>query len=86
MIVAHLDTGRSWRGGQGQVLLLMRGLRSRGHEPVLIAPDGPLAERAASEGLRRVRWESHGEIDLAAVLAAWRALRDGSISRWPGIR
>ena len=76
MIVAQLDTGRSWRGGQGQVLLLMRGLRSRGHESVLIAPPGPLAERAAAFGLRWVRWTSHGDLDLAAVLAASRALRE----------
>src|SRR5262249_41937765 len=30
--IAHLDTGRSWRGGQAQVLLLMRELDARGHE------------------------------------------------------
>ena len=75
MIVAHLDTGRSWRGGQGQVLLLMRGLRARGHETVLLAPPGPLAERTTAENLRWVRWISHGEFDLPAVFAATGALR-----------
>jgi glycosyltransferase involved in cell wall biosynthesis len=76
VIVAHLDTGRSWRGGQGQVALLMRGLRLRGHESVLIAPPSPLAERASAEGFRWIRWTSHGDLDLAAMLSASRALRD----------
>jgi glycosyltransferase involved in cell wall biosynthesis len=74
MKIAHLDSGRSWRGGQAQVRFLMRGLRERGHESVLLAPRGPLAERAGAEGFRVVRWESHGEWDLAAMLSASRAL------------
>lgn len=50
--VLHLDSGRSWRGGQRQVLLLMLGLREQGHEPFLIAPPGsPLMERTRAAGL-----------------------------------
>jgi len=44
--VAHLDTGRTWRGGQAQALLLMRELRARGVDQLLLAPPGPLVERA----------------------------------------
>ena len=50
MRIAHLDTGRTWRGGQAQVLLLMRELRVRGHEQILLAPPGPLLDRARAEG------------------------------------
>ena len=75
MKVAHLDTGRTWRGGQGQVLLLMRELRLRGIEQLLLAPGGPLLEKAAAEGFTAVRWDARGELDLFAVFAARRALR-----------
>jgi glycosyltransferase involved in cell wall biosynthesis len=75
--VAHLDTGRTWRGGQGQALLLMRGLSERGHDNLLLAPRGPLLERAGALGLAVARWESRGEIDAPAV---WRASR--ALARW----
>lgn len=74
MRIAHLDTGRSWRGGQGQVLLLMRELRMVGVAQRLWAPMGPLMERATAEGFEVERWESHGELDLPAIMAARRTL------------
>lgn len=73
--IAHVDTGRTWRGGQGQVFLLMRELARRGHTQALFAPQGPLLERATEAGLAVMRWESHGDVDLLAMLAARRALR-----------
>jgi L-malate glycosyltransferase len=72
--VAHLDTGRSWRGGQGQVLLLMRELRRAAVEQLLLAPAGPLLEKAAAEGFDARRWDTRGELDLGGVLAARGAL------------
>lgn len=74
MRIAHLDTGRTWRGGQGQVLLLMRALRSRGHAQRLLAPAGPLAEKAGAEGFDVTAWESHGELDVAAAMSVRAAL------------
>ena len=39
----HIDTARTWRGGQQQVLLTVLGLRARGHRAVLVAhPEGEL--------------------------------------------
>lgn len=75
MRVAHLDTGRTWRGGQAQVLFLMRGLRQRGHENLLLAPRGPLLERAQGEEFAAIPWRVWGEWDVAALLAAARTLR-----------
>jgi glycosyltransferase involved in cell wall biosynthesis len=50
MKTLHFDTRPDWRGGQNQILLLMRGLRARGHGAELAALEGsPLAQRAASE-------------------------------------
>jgi len=76
--IAHLDTGRSWRGGQQQVLLLMEGLRARGVDGILLAPAGPLLERARAAGLATRTWNARGEWDLGAVAAAARAIRSAS--------
>lgn len=75
MRVAHLDTGREWRGGQRQVLLLAQGLERRGHDVLLLAPPGPLLERARAAGLETRIWRSFGEWDVLAMLAAADALR-----------
>jgi len=50
--IVHIDTGREWRGGQRQVLLLAQGLRDRGHEQVVLARAGsPLYQAASTAGL-----------------------------------
>lgn len=48
--IAHIDTGRDFRGGQDLLLSLARGLRQRGHRQLIVCPIGsPLAQRAAAE-------------------------------------
>ncbi|MBN2406776.1 MAG: glycosyltransferase [Elusimicrobia bacterium] len=41
----HFDTGRTWRGGQDQVFLLMKGLKEAGVRQILIAPRGSVLEQ-----------------------------------------
>ena len=49
--IAHIDTGRDFRGGQDLLLSLARGLKQRGHIQLIVCPqDSPLAKRAAGEG------------------------------------
>jgi glycosyltransferase involved in cell wall biosynthesis len=68
----HIDTQRTWRGGQRQVLLTVLGLRERGCRAVLVAhPEGELARRA-SEGHDLIRLAPRTEVDLSA---AWRLSR-----------
>ena len=43
MRILHVDTGRSLRGGQRQLLLLLQGLKERGHEQTLLAR-GPMLD------------------------------------------
>ncbi len=53
LITLHVDLGKEWRGGQSQALLLMQGLRARGHVAELVAlRDSPLSRRAEAEGFR----------------------------------
>jgi len=50
--ILHVDTGRQMRGGQHQVLHLMRGLAAAGVRSTLLAPKGaPLLGAAVQEGL-----------------------------------
>jgi glycosyltransferase involved in cell wall biosynthesis len=65
----HIDTARTWRGGQQQVLLTVLGLRARGHRAVLVAhPEGELFRRA-SEGPDLVPLAPMNEVDLST---AWK--------------
>ena len=73
--VAHLDTGREWRGGQAQILMLAEGLARRGVSNVLLAPPGPLLERAKSRGIETESWRSAGDLDLFALARAVSILR-----------
>jgi glycosyltransferase involved in cell wall biosynthesis len=75
MYSLHIDTARSWRGGQNQVLLTVNGLRAMGHRAALVAhPDGELRRRA-HEGLELVPIASRTEIDLGAGWRLARAIR-----------
>jgi glycosyltransferase involved in cell wall biosynthesis len=72
MFSIHIDTARTWRGGQNQVLLTVNGLRAIGQRAALVAhPDGELRRRAA-EGLDLLPIAPRSEVDLAA---AWRLSR-----------
>jgi glycosyltransferase involved in cell wall biosynthesis len=72
MFSLHIDTARSWRGGQNQVLLTVNGLRALGHRASLVAhPDGELRRRA-EEGLDLIPIAPRTEMDLSA---AWRLSR-----------
>ena len=72
MFSLHVDTARTWRGGQNQVLLTVLGLRARDHRTALVAhPDGELRRRAA-EGPDVIPIAASGEMGFRA---AWQLAR-----------
>ncbi|MBI4266350.1 MAG: glycosyltransferase [Acidobacteria bacterium] len=72
MFSLHIDTARTWRGGQSQVLYTVLGLRAMGHRAALVAhPEGELLRRLR-EGHDLIPLAPRNEIDLAA---AWRLSR-----------
>src|SRR4029078_11014247 len=72
MFSLHVDTARSWRGGQNQVLMTVNGLRAIRHRAALVAhPDGELRRRA-EEGLELIPIAARTELDLTA---AWKLAR-----------
>lgn len=72
MFSLHIDTARTWRGGQNQVLVTVMGLRALGHRTLVVAhPSGELRQRA-KEGLDVIALAPRTEMDLSA---AWRLSR-----------
>lgn len=76
MFSLHVDTARTWRGGQNQVLLTVLGLRALGQRAALVAhPEGELRRRAA-EGTDLYPFAPRMEMDLAAAWSLSRLMRD----------
>ena len=72
MFSLHIDTARSWRGGQNQVLVTVLCLRALGHRAALVAHAGGELRRRAEEGLELIPLAPRTEMDLKA---AWRLSR-----------
>jgi L-malate glycosyltransferase len=72
MFSLHIDTARTWRGGQHQVLVTVLGLRALGHRAVLVAHAAGELRQRAKEGLDLIPLTPRTEMDLSA---AWRLSR-----------
>lgn len=78
MKVLHVNTERTWRGGEQQVLYLARGLAARRVEQELLCQQGSvLAARAREAGLPVWERRLRGEVDLPAARAIAARLRAG---------
>jgi len=75
--VLHIDSGRDWRGGQRQVLLLAAGLMRREHEPLILAPpSSPLLSRAKAGGLHAEPVSMHSDWDGVAAVDVRRRIKE----------
>ena len=72
MFSLHIDTARTWRGGQNQVLVTVMGLRALGHRTMLVAHAGGELRQRAAEGMDLIPLAPRTEMDLSA---AWRLSR-----------
>jgi len=64
MKILHVDTGRGLRGGQRQLLMLLRGLKQRGHEQVLLAQDEVLRQWPGREVSAPALWRASRQVDI----------------------
>lgn len=72
----HVNSSRVWRGGERQTLLLVEGLRARGHDASIACPPGaPLADRARHLGIPTHEMPMRNELDLRGIFALRRLLR-----------
>jgi glycosyltransferase involved in cell wall biosynthesis len=68
MKILHLNTERTWRGGEQQTLYLLQGLSSSGITSHLVSqPDSPMSRRAAKAQIEVIPVAMHGEVDLIAA-------------------
>ena len=72
----HIDTARTWRGGQNQVLQLVQGLGELAHAAVLVAHEAGELKRRAREGLRFIGFAPRSEFDVHAAWQLAKVLRD----------
>ena len=71
-----MDSARTWRGGQNQVLLSALGMAARGHE-VLVAcqAGGLLGDRLRAPGLAAAPLRFAGDLSLGAALGLHEVIR-----------
>ena len=75
MRVLHINTERTWRGGEQQTLYLARGLKQRGHETqIACQPGSPLSARAREEGIEVAEIPMRAECDPVAIRALARLI------------
>jgi L-malate glycosyltransferase len=67
MKILHVNTEKTWRGGEQQTLYLMQLLKQRGFFGHLVCqPDSPMAQKALEAGLEVFPVPMHGEADPMA--------------------
>lgn len=72
-----VDLETAWRGGQNQALLILKGLKARGHEPELIAAHGSALGERAAEAEIRVHLVRRGLWNLPAAMRVRELIRRG---------
>src|SRR5579863_1340878 len=76
--VCHLDTERSWRGGEQQLLYLARGLRAAGDANLIAGRwNSALAERAKAEGFDFLTLDPWSEFAPLTARALRQRLQGG---------
>lgn len=70
MKILHIDTEKTWRGGEQQLLYLVKGLKERGYiSKVVCQPESPLEDAVKKAGVEAISIRMRGELD---ALAAWK--------------
>lgn len=66
--ILHINSEKTWRGGESQVFYLMNGLKAAGHRVCVAAvPGGVLAERSREAGIEVFPVKMAGDIDVGAA-------------------
>lgn len=67
MKILHINTERTWRGGEQQTFNLLMGLKRRNiSSHLLCQTDSPMAEKAEEIGIKTFPISMHGEVDPLA--------------------
>jgi len=76
MKILHINTERTWRGGEQQTFYLLDGLKEQNIAAHLVCqPDSPMAERAKAAGIKTFAISMHGEADPVACFHIRRLVK-----------
>ena len=77
MKIFHISSATDWRGGEAQAFHLIRGLRRKGHELMLIAPErSPLLVKATAEGSAPIPLAIRSDLGFSAFWKVRNAIRE----------
>lgn len=75
--IVHINTETTWRGGEQQVVSLMKGLRARGFTNLgVVRPGSPLENKLRDQSFSTVALSPMGEWDVLAAIRLRRLLRE----------
>ncbi|MFH1784221.1 MAG: glycosyltransferase [bacterium] len=78
--ILHINTAKTWRGGEQQTLYLAQGLQGLGHKNfVACQPDGMLLKRLAQTDVVTIPVLMRGEWDMISVIKLARIIRNHQI-------
>jgi glycosyltransferase involved in cell wall biosynthesis len=81
MKILHINTERTWRGGEQQTLYLLQALKQRGIASHLVCqPGSPMKARAEQAGIDVLPVATRGEIDPVAALRIRSLIRKHNFS------
>ena len=79
--ILHLDTEKTWRGGQQQVFYLHKGLISEGIKSILVSNTGSeILDRCKEESLPHYTISMFGELDIFAAFKLSRLCKKENIN------
>lgn len=77
LVVLHVNTEPTWRGGEAQTLMLARGLAARGHRSLVALRRSSALEAAARRAeVETVPLPMRGEFDVLSILGIAGIIRD----------
>lgn len=80
LYIAHVDDHLTWRGGQRQVIELIKGLNERHHRNVLICKaTSELSKRARDAGINVVNLPLSSELDIVSALKIRQLIKRNKI-------
>ncbi|MFH1239260.1 MAG: glycosyltransferase [bacterium] len=78
--ILHVNTARTWRGGEQQLVYLVEGLRDRGHNNFIACqPNSSLAEKLSSRGVTVITLPMRGEWDLFAAVRLAKIIKRNNV-------
>ena len=78
MKILHINTEKTWRGGEQQILYLVNGLKKRGHDSIIVCqPDSPLYEKLRKDDFTVIPLRMLGGIDFLAAKTIAKQLSKG---------